>query len=279
MHIGFIGTGNMGTVLIESFIKSGVLLPSNISATNRTKEKTARLLAKYPGLRIGSCQEITQQADLLFLCVKPLDYIQVINEIKGTLSPEKIIISITSSIEPNLLETILPFSKTARIIPSITNAVLRGVSLLTYGSHLSDEDKKMLYNLMSSISTPIEIDSSITRISSDMVSCGPAFFSFLMQRFIDHAVLETNISEDEATKMMTAMIIGLGRLLEEGGYSLPELQAKVCVPGGITGVGLHIIDKETSTVFRHTIRATQEKFRQDLKEAEESFQHYKNPYH
>lgn len=279
MHIGFIGTGNMGHVFIESFIKSGAFLPSDIIAANRSAEKIARLSAKYPGLNIGSAKEVTCKADVLFLCVKPLDYKCVLDEIKKELSSEQIIVSITSSITPLLLEQVLPSSKVARIIPSITNAVLRGVTLLSFGSRLSTEDKKFLFHLMSTISTPMEIDPSITRISSDIVSCGPAFFSFLMQRFIDHATLETSITEEEATKMMTSMIIGLGRLLEEGGYSLPELQAKVCVPGGVTGIGLNIIDKETATVFRHMIRATQEKYRQDLLEANESFQDQKNPYH
>jgi competence protein ComER len=51
MYIGFIGTGNMGTMLIESFIKSGVLSPSQIFATNRTLEKLQRLKAKYPDLK------------------------------------------------------------------------------------------------------------------------------------------------------------------------------------------------------------------------------------
>jgi competence protein ComER len=189
------------------------------------------------------------------------------------------VISITSPIGPELLDRILPGHKTARIIPSITNAVLQGVTLLTFGSRLSLDDKKYLTNLMSSISTPIEIDESITRVSSDMVSCGPAFFSFLMQRFIDSAIMETPISEEDATKMMTSMIIGLGRLLEEGGYTLSELQAKVCVPGGITGIGLNVIDKETDTLFLNTLRATMKKFQEDIEEIEESFQNQKNPYH
>ncbi len=279
MHIGFIGTGNMGTILIESFIKSGVLSPSSIFATNRTMEKLNRLKAKYPGLKTGTCRDVAREANVLFLCVKPKDYRGVIDYIRQDLTHEKLIISITSPVGPELLDRILPANKTARIIPSITNSVLQGVTLLSFGSRLSSDDKKYLMSLMSSISTPIEIDESVTRISSDMVSCGPAFFSFLMQRYIDSAVEETSICEDEATRMMTSMIIGLGRLLEEGGFTLSELQAKVCVPGGVTGIGLNVIDKETDTVFLNTIRATQEKFQQDLLEVEESFQDQKNPYH
>lgn len=43
MKIGFIGTGNMGTILIESFIESKAADPSNITITNRTIEKALHI--------------------------------------------------------------------------------------------------------------------------------------------------------------------------------------------------------------------------------------------
>lgn len=43
MKIGFIGTGNMGTILIESFIESKAADPSNMTITNRTIEKALHI--------------------------------------------------------------------------------------------------------------------------------------------------------------------------------------------------------------------------------------------
>ncbi|WP_035102175.1 late competence protein ComER [Aneurinibacillus terranovensis] len=278
MQIGFIGTGSMGTILIQSFVESGRIHPSQIIASNRTGEKIQKLAWKYPGLQTGTNRDVAKNAALLFICVKPLNYRSVLDEVRDLLSPEKFLVSITSSVNVDLLESVC-YCKTARVIPSITNAARHGASLITFGNRLQAADKSLLLRLMSAISTPVEIDDENTRISSDIVSCGPAFFSFLLQRFIDSAVQETGISEDAATKMMTQMIVGMGKLFEEERYTLSSLQEKVCVPGGVTGIGLHVLDKETADVFDHLIQATHRKFAEDVSNVKASFADKKNSLH
>jgi competence protein ComER len=114
------------------------------------------------------------------------------------------------------------------------------------------------------MSKPVAIDQTITRVSSDIVSCGPAFFSFLLQRFIDAAVQETNISEEEATVMASDMIIGMGKLLEKEIFTLPTLQDKVCVKGGVTGEGIKVLEAELGEMFVHVFQKTHEKFDEDI---------------
>ena len=119
-------------------------------------------------------------------------------------------------------------------------------------------------NLFTKISIPVTIDEKITRVASDIVSCGPAFFSYLLQRFILAAVNETEIDVNTATVMASEMIVGLGELLRQGHYTLPSLQEKVCVKGGITGEGIKILESELGDVFEHLFQATHEKFHDDL---------------
>lgn len=43
MKIGFIGTGNMGTILIEALIESRAVIPSSLTITNRTIDKALNI--------------------------------------------------------------------------------------------------------------------------------------------------------------------------------------------------------------------------------------------
>jgi competence protein ComER len=124
---------------------------------------------------------------------------------------------------------------------------------------------------MEKISKPVQINEKITRVASDIVSCGPAFFSYLLQAFITAAVNETGIDNKTATIMASEMIVGLGELLKQGHYTLPSLQEKVCVKGGITGEGIKIMEKELGDVFEHLYQATHAKFREDLEKVELQF--------
>ena len=64
----FIGTGNMGYALARAASKS--LPPEKIILSNRTPAK-AEALARELGCAVGSAAQAAEQADYLFLGVKP----------------------------------------------------------------------------------------------------------------------------------------------------------------------------------------------------------------
>ena len=153
-----------------------------------------------------------------------------------------------------------------RVRPSITILALSGVCLVTYGTNCSDHWKQKVNSFLSYIGNPIEIEQQYTRVASDIVSCGPAFFSFLTQKFIDAAVKETGINKDLATQLAQEMLVGMGTLIKKGHYSLPTLQEKVCVKGGVTGKGIEVLDNsQIEDTFRTVFNVTQRKFAEDQK--------------
>jgi competence protein ComER len=263
LKIGIIGTGSMGTILLESLIESGAISQDQIVITNRNRAKAEALKNRFPDLSVGkNAAEVAQEANVIFICTKPLQFPAVLDSIASICHSGKFLISITSPISVEQLEEVVD-CKVARAIPSILNRALTGSSLLSFGSRCQEEDKQYLTDLMSAISEPLVIDEDITRVSSDIVSCGPAFFSFIMQQFIDGAVRQTNISKEDATILATNMMIGMGKLLEKGHYTLPTLQKRVCVPGGITGEGIKVLEAEIGSMFDHLFQATHAKYYED----------------
>jgi competence protein ComER len=271
MKIGVIGTGNMGRILVEALIDGKAISPSSVMITNRTKSKALLLKDKYNEISVGETPvEVAVQSDLVFICVKPLDVLKVLHKIKPQLTNDKCVISITSPISTSQIENKVTCS-VARVIPSITNRALSGVSLITYGENCTNEWKAKVEELCAKISVPVGIEEKITRVSSDIVSCGPAFFSYLLQRFILAAVNVTGIDEGTATVLASEMIVGLGELLKQGHYTLPSLQEKVCVKGGITGEGIKVLENELGDIFENLFQATHAKFNEDLEKVELQF--------
>ncbi|WP_110111407.1 late competence protein ComER [Bacillus sp. CGMCC 1.16541] len=271
MNIGFIGTGNMGKILIDAFLESEAIHPSTVAVTNRTLSKALAIQADHPLITVErTAEEVVNKSKVIFLCVKPLDIHPLLIKLKPKLTPNHCIVSITSPISVEQMEEVVN-CQVARIIPSITNRALAGVSLTTFGESCNRYYRSYLQHLFSKISRPISIDNDITRVSSDIVSCGPAFFSFLLQRFIDAAVQETNISEDVATKLTSEMVIGMGKLLESEIFTLPTLQEKVCVKGGVTGEGIKVLEKELGDMFVHIFQQTHLKFDEDIEKVTHQF--------
>ncbi len=271
VKIGIIGTGNMGRILAEALIDGNAVSPSSMMITNRTLSKALEIKKIYPSLTIGkNATEVAEKADAIFVCVKPHHVFGVLDTIKPALTKDKCVISITSPISVEQIESKVDCS-VMRIIPSITSRALAGVALFSFGTRCTTEWKEALFTLFKKVSVPLEIEENITRVASDIVSCGPAFFSHLVQSFINGAVRETEIDQETATKLSSEMLIGLGELLRQNHYTLQTLQEKVCVKGGITGEGIKVLDSETGDMFEKVFRATHEKYAKELESIKEQF--------
>jgi len=264
LNIGFIGTGNMGTILIEALIESRAVIPSSLTITNRTIDKALNIKKRFPDIQVAERpEEVITESDTVFICVKPLDIYPLLKRLSPVFTRDQIVVTITSPVQVEQLEAIVS-CQAARVIPSITNRALSGVSLLTFGESCTARAKEKLTALVSKISIPLEIESGITRVASDIVSCGPAFVSYLVQEFIQAAVEETSVSKEDAILMTTEMLVGLGRLLETGHYTLPTLQEKVCVKGGVTGEGIKALESGVQDMFRQMFRNTHLKYEEDI---------------
>ena len=132
MKIGVIGTGNMGTILIEAWLETKTLKPSDLIITNRTLSKALALQKKYDGIEVtNTAAELAKLADVIFVCVKPLQIHSLLQVLKPYINKDHLLVSITSPLSVSQLENELCCS-CARFIPSITNRACSGVSLLSY---------------------------------------------------------------------------------------------------------------------------------------------------
>lgn len=258
LRIGFIGTGSMGGMLIRSFVRSHDQ-DVEVAAFNRTPSKLEEITALYPNVQqMDSAFAVAQSCDIIFICVKPKNVREVLDAIQPALTSEKFIVSINSVWSIESLETETP-CKVVKIIPSITQEAMAGVILTMYGSRLTAADRNLISCLLKSISQPIDIWEDDVRISSDLSSCGPAFFSFLLGAFASAAVRVGGISREQASELVKHMIYGVGKLLVEEDYSFEEIVQRVSVPGGVTAEGVKVLEQSAEGMFEEVFYATRQK--------------------
>ena len=264
MKVGFIGTGSMGSLLIDAFLSSGALQPQEVLASNRSPQRLVQLAQRHPGMLIcGSNSETATLSDIVFLCIKPLEFKAITDEIGSCLRNDQIVVSITSPVQLYHLEAALP-AKIAKVIPSITHRMKAGTSLCVFGERLTKKDKLILIELLSFISVPVEISENHTRIASDFSSCGPAFLSYFIERWIEAAVEATGINETLISTLAGEMLLGTGKLLTEGDFTPQKLQERVAVPGGITAEALNHLRTSLEGVFERLILTTHNKYDEDV---------------
>jgi competence protein ComER len=254
----------MGGLLIEAFVHSGALRPDQITAHSRTRSKTDALASNYPGLQsVESNGQVAQISDIIFICVKPMEFKPVLEEIGELLPAHKLVVSITSPVSIAQLEDKLD-CKIAKVIPSITNRLSNGTTLCMYGERMSEADKQQLEQLLEYIGKPLRISEHHVRIASDLSSCGPAFLAYFLEKLAEAASEQAGLPREQADELVAQMALGTGRLLTDGGMSAQELQARVAVPGGITAEALRMLAGELDGVFQRLIHITHAKYYEDI---------------
>lgn len=267
----------MGSLLTDAFIHFGAVEPQQLFISNRSIQKPLLLSERHKGLHVCSNNiETVTQCDILFVCVKPLQFGSLIQEIRDHVRNDQIFVSITSPVQLQHLESNLA-CKIAKVIPSVTHKVGSGASLVMYGSRILEKDKQLLQDLLSFISKPIEIKESQARINSDFTSCGPAFMSFFLLKWIQAAVEMTGISNEEITCLASEMMLGTGKLLTQGGLTPLQLQELVAVPGGITAQALSQLDHSLDGIFHNLITTTHNKYFEDVEKLNEYFSETNRP--
>lgn len=254
---GFIGTGSMGGMLIRQFIRTGVAAPGDITACSRTGA-SARALATETGITVkDSNLEVAGNADVVFICVRPLDVHDVLVGIHDVLSKNTLLVSIASCVTlADLSAWSGPDVRCARIIPSVTAEEHSGISLVTWGSSVTPADKELVFSLFSAIGTPVEIEERHIEVYSDLTSCAPALFAAMMQEYAAAAVRKEGVPPALAEFLVRHAMIGTAWLLTGKETGFGDIIGRVATKGGITEEGVSVLRKRLPGVYDELLDAT-----------------------
>src|SRR5437764_293348 len=95
--LGFIGAGNMGEALVKGLIATKAAAPGQILVSARRRERIQEMEKLY-GVRGGTNSEVARHGDVVVLAVKPQILDQVLREIGGDVSGEKLIVSVAAGV-------------------------------------------------------------------------------------------------------------------------------------------------------------------------------------
>lgn len=250
---GFIGTGHMGSMLVDSFIRRGAIKNEEIWVSNRRQEKAQKLVEAL-GVQAADNQEVAKRSDVIFLCVRPVDLEEVIAGVAEIINPDKLIVSVAVDFSLRRMQKLCS-ARTVRAVPSVASGRGLGVTLLVLGNNASMEDRSLLLRLFRSIGWPVEVAEEHLEVLSDLTSSGPAYIAAILREFaLEASRRSAEVDSDLAEELIKKTIIGTAALLED--MSLDDLIAMVATRGGITEEGVRVIQAQSPEMFRQLFLAT-----------------------
>lgn len=258
MALGFIGTGKMGAMLVRALLRAERPVEEEIWASNRSQEKLADLQLHYPKLRTGSNLELAAACDKLFLCVRPADTAAVLAEIRPALRARQLLVTISNVVDLDRLAAASP-CQTAKVIPSFTQFVHGGVSLLIPGPRCTERDLAYLRDLLERVSRTEQIEECQSRAATNVVSCGPAFLA----RFCAEWAAAAHEMQPEIPlahwESLVWDTVRAAADLPKAGIDGREMLEEVSTPGGMTYEGLRVMEEVLPGMWRAVMQRTMER--------------------
>lgn len=249
--IGFIGYGHMASSMLETFLAKKTFEASQI-IISETQERVA-LLKKDPknaSFTIVSDNKFAAaHSNILFLCVKPLAFPEVLSEIKDSLDVKKQhIVSIGACVKIETMEKFFK-GKITRTLPTVTSESGYGTTFATHSKAVLASDSLEIDTILLSLGDLAIIKEDDYASVVNITSSAPGILAGIFDIYSASAIKNSSISKEKADKMLLKTILGTVKMLMDNNITFTELSSKVATKGGITEAFLNVLKEKLPRVF------------------------------
>lgn len=235
MRVGIIGVGNMGEALLAGLLHSGTQ-PSEIIFAQRSSERAAVISTKY-GISQKPLAEVAG-AEVVLLCVKPKDIAAICEEIKASLTPGSVIVSVAAGKTIEGIQAIVGDTVgVVRVMPNTPTFIGKGAAGISFGHKVSGIHKEFITKFFAASGVVVEVPEELQSAVTAMSGSGPAYFFAFVEAMVEGGK-KLGLPEDIATQLAIQTIVGAAGMLEQSGKSARELRENVTSPNGTTFAAL-----------------------------------------
>jgi pyrroline-5-carboxylate reductase len=241
--VGFIGCGNMASAIIGGLKAHAGIDASEIIAADASEAAREKAKETLSICTTASNTEVSTQADVLFLSVKPQYYETVIAEIQPTLPAGQIIVTIAPGKTLAWLGERLGDVKIVRTMPNTPALLGEGMTGMAYEeSNYSEEEKAVLRGIFEACGRLEVVDERMMDAVGCVSGCSPAYVYMFIEALADGAV-KYGLPRAKAYQMAAQTVLGSAKMVLETGKHPGQLKDEVCSPGGTTIAGVSALEE------------------------------------
>ncbi|MGM0215972.1 pyrroline-5-carboxylate reductase [Enterococcus sp. AZ109] len=243
MKIGFFGAGHMGSAMIQGFINSGEVKPTDILVKGGRSQTAANRQSEM-GFRLIDQLEEMADADLLVVAVNPGAVLPILEALPANVTNKKIpLVSVAAGVNlPEMAEVLGEDYPLAHCIPNTPVQVNEGLLGISYSEQLRSADKDAIDQTLQLLGSLVEIDEHLLGIVGSVAGCGPAFVDLFIEALSDAGVLY-GLNRELSYQIAEQMTKGAAELALQSKKHPGELKDGVATPGGTTIKGVVALEK------------------------------------
>ena len=124
--IGLLGAGNIASAMVSGWMRADAGMAERLLVTDRGSGRAAALAQAHGVRHVERNADVVAQADVVVMCVKPIDVERVLREVTDLVTPSKAIASVAASNSRSSSSTTSPSRENA---PSTASSAAVWVNL------------------------------------------------------------------------------------------------------------------------------------------------------
>ncbi|THG31070.1 pyrroline-5-carboxylate reductase [Naasia lichenicola] len=243
--IAILGAGSMGGAIARGVSAGGGELRLTTRSSARSAEwhgivgVTALALTDDPDAN----RTAAVGAGIVLLGVKPVGIGELAEEIAGSLAPGAIVVSVAAGVSTAAIERRLPAgTAVVRAMPNTPAAIGLGVTGLSAGSSVSDEQLDLVRHLFEQVGTVVVVPESQIDALSTISGSGPAYVFYLVEQ-LEAAAVARGLDPADAAALTRGTFAGAMALLAQSDVPPSELRRRVTSPNGTTERAIAVFDE------------------------------------
>ena len=250
-----IGCGTMGSIIIERLLAARVFSAKQLIGCDRDKGKLDKINKLFKIRTTVSPQATLSGAGIIILAVKPQQFYEVADELKGKLNANQLVVSIMAGAPTASLISGLKHKTVARAMPNVAARVGRAVTVWHASRAVKGKYGSISKRIFAAIGKEMFVKNETDIDKATAVSgSGPAYWFWLGETLIK-AACDLGFNRQQAEFLVTNTFLGSAELFANSDSDFTYLKNAVTSKGGTTTAALrHLADKKAEKIWRQAVK-------------------------
>jgi pyrroline-5-carboxylate reductase len=250
-RLAFIGCGVMAEAIIAGLLRKKLVGPDQIVGSHPRQARREEMHVKY-GIEMfeqnrEAALEISPETpnggSMVVLAVKPQRLHRVLEELKGSLHQEQLVISVVAGARIQVIADQLLHASVVRAMPNTPAQIGEGVTAWTASPEVSEKQETQVRAMLNALGKSVHVENERQiDMATALSATGPTYVFMVMEALVDAGV-HMGFSRHVAQELVHQTMLGSVLFAMESHKHPAELRNMVTSPGGTSAEAIYQMEK------------------------------------
>ncbi|MET0625459.1 MAG: pyrroline-5-carboxylate reductase [Pyrinomonadaceae bacterium] len=253
-RLSFVGVGVMAEAMIAGLLRRQLVERAQIVGSHPRATRREELQTQY-GVRMfesnreaatlpdDARREGAAQSSVVVVAVKPQRAQRVLQELKGALAPDQLLLSVVAGTRMETIASELGHDGVVRAMPNTPAQIGQGMTAWTATPSATERQLEVVRAILGALGREMHVENeNMIDMATALSATGPTYIFMMMEALVDAGV-HMGFSRHVAQEMVTQTMLGSVLFARETHKHPAELRNMVTSPGGTSAEAIYQMEK------------------------------------